>query len=122
MAKDICRIVLLDALDGGEGLDGGGGLGGEASGQVALGADAVDGDARRDPLVHVADHPLRLAVVRLVQVVVVDVQHRVRVRLARRLERDPHEVLAQHLREHRAPQVSALVENLVYDVLRSGVR
>ena len=97
-------------------------LGGQAGGQVALGADAVDGDARRDPLVHVADHPLRLAVVRLVQVVVVDVQHRVRVRLARRLERDPHEVLAQHLREHRAPQVSALVENLVYDVLRSGVR
>lgn len=114
---DLSEGDLGDA-GGGEGLDGGAGLAREAGREVGLRADAVDGDAGRDPLLDVGDHAGgHLRVVGLVEVVVVDVQLRIRVRLARRLERDAHEVLAKHLREYGAAEGSVLVEDLVYDIL-----
>jgi len=113
---------LLDAASG-ESLDGASEGRSLTGVQVSLGADSVDGDARRDPLLDVSDHSVgQLGRGGAVQVVIVDVELRIRVGLAGCLEGDPNEVLAQDLRENGAAQRAVLGENLVADILERGSR
>lgn len=86
---------------------------------MSLHADAVDGDASREPLGHVIDHPRGgLGRGAALEVVLVDIQQGVGVGLMRRLEGDADEVLAEHLRENAVPEGAVFVEDLVDDVLK----
>ncbi len=86
--------------------------------QVALRADAVDGNAGRQPLLDVGHHALgQLRRRRAVEVVVVDVQLSIRVCCAGGVEGDLDKVLAQNLREDRVAKGTVLSEDLVADVL-----
>ena len=83
--------------------------------EVALEADAVERHAGREELLDEVEHGCRLGA-RLLDVVVVDVQLRVRVRRARRLERDRDVGRAERVVEDvRAPR-TVVVERLVHDV------
>jgi hypothetical protein len=113
----LCDGDLLDAR-GGEGLEGAGDVAPLAGAQVGLAADAVDGHAGRDPLLDVRDHARgQLGVRGRVEVVVVDVQHGVRVGLARGLEGDAYKVLAKHVGKDRGAEGAVLIEDLVDNVL-----
>ena len=80
-------------------------------------ADAVDGDALRNPFVDVVDHAFcYFCVVRDVEVVVVDIQLRIRVRCPGRSESNSNKVLTQNSLEVTIAQVAVLGEDLVYDV------
>lgn len=79
--------------------------------------NAVNGNAGGEPLLDVRDHAVgQLGVVGIVQVVVVDVEFGVGVSLARSLEGDAHEILAQDAIEDRVPHGAIFVEDLVHDV------
>ena len=111
---------LLDAGRG-KGLDGAGERAALARVQVALRADAVNGNARGQPLLDVGDHAVgQLGRGRAVQVVVVDVQLGIGVGGARGLEGDANEVLAEHVGEDAAAQRAILVEHLVDNVLEGA--
>ena len=78
----------------------------------------MDGNTSLNPLLdmgHDADGQLRIAW--SIQVVVVIVEHRVRVGGVRGLEGDAHEVLAQHIVEDRRSERAIVFEDLVDDVL-----
>lgn len=108
---------LLD-VDSGERLDGVGERLALAGLEMALRADAVDGDAGLEPLGDVRDHALdELGVVGPVEVVVVDVEHAGGVDGAGGLEGDAHKVLAEDVGEDRGAQRAVLVEHLVDDIL-----
>lgn len=101
------------------GLTGVGRWEGEAEGRLT---NAVDGPPLREPLLDMVRHAARrLGVVRVVEVVVVDVEDGVRVRLSGGLEGDADEVLAEDLREDGLPEGAVLVEHFVDDVLGEGV-
>ncbi len=103
----VVRIVALDVQLGhghfldsrvGQGLDRAGQVAAAAGADVSLAADAVDRDARGEPLLHVRDHAVgQFRSGGRIQVVVVDVQDRVGVRCPGGLERDADKVFTQHL-------------------------
>jgi len=85
--------------------------------KMGLRADAVDGNALGEPLVHVGDHAVgELGVVGNVKVVVVDVKLGVGVRGAGGAEGDAYEVLAEHAAEDAVAEVTILSEDLVNNV------
>lgn len=58
--------------------------------------------------------------VRLVEVVIVNVQLRIGISFAGSFESDANEVLAQDVREDRLAQGTVLVEDFVHDVLNTS--
>ena len=85
--------------------------------QVRLRADTVDGHTSGNPLLNLGNHSLGLCVGRRVEVVVVDVQLRVRVDLAGSLEGSSDETLTQDIVEDRGAEATILSEDLVDNVL-----
>jgi hypothetical protein len=65
------------------------------------------------PLIHQTDHPPRLAVVDVVEIVVVDIQLRVGVRGASGFKGDAHEVFAEDVGEYAGAEGSVFVEDFV---------
>lgn len=85
--------------------------------QVHLSADTIDElRAAAVDLLHQVDDGLQLHI-GAVEVIIVDIQLRVRVGRARRLECNRDEALAEDVRENGRAQGSVLVEDLVHDVL-----
>jgi len=83
---------------------------------VSLATDAINGNTGRYPGLDFVDHALSLGVAGLVQIVVVDVQLRIRIRSPRSREGNLDEILAEHIVEDRAPERAILIKDLVDDV------
>lgn len=84
--------------------------------------NAVNGNAGSEPLLDVSDHTVgHLAIVGAVQVVIVDVQDSIRIRLAGSLESNSDKVLTEDPGEDGVSERAVLVEDLVDDILSSGV-
>lgn len=108
---------LLD-VDLGEGLDGRRQIVAAARGDVALGADAIDGGAGGAPFPDLLDHaPRELGVVGLVEVVVVDVENGVGVGSAGGLEGDINKTLTHDVGEDGGAEGAVFVEHFVDYVL-----
>lgn len=84
---------------------------------MSLGANAVYGDALRDPLVNVSNHAGgELCIVGNVEVVVVDVELSVRVGSAGGAECNAHKVLAKYAAEDTITETAVLGEDLIDDI------
>jgi len=84
---------------------------------MGLRADAVDGNALRDPLVHEADHAGCLCVVGNVKVVIVDVEFGVGISGTGGAEGDTDEIFAEDASEDA---VSSQVAVFAVGVVRNG--
>lgn len=87
-----------------------------ASTKMCLGANTIDRHTGSLPFLNIADHTGNFAVVRVIEIVVIDVQLGIGIGLTCLIESNADKVLAKNPGEDRAAQGAILVEDFIDDI------